>query len=326
MNAFEIGRLAARGTATVTSSGAAGWQHFLSPDPNAPILIMRSGAIGDLLMLTPALAARKKKSSRKIALSCFAHHNSIFDHSDLVDELVPYPFPLERLKEFSEVIDLGNVMEMDHTQPAQDIFAKALGVSTPLTDYRPSYVITIREILAGKKHLFTGRPNLAVQPVASIPNRNYPADLLVPALMKLEQRGWGIIILGRKGQVQQLPPQLNTPYVRNLSVHDLPLRDSVAVLNSCTAFLGPDSSFMHFAAALNVPSVSLHGPFPWQIRAHGYPRNIALAGKGDCAGCCWHLHGGNVFPPNKPCSATGRCVVLAEIDPDRIVAKIDALK
>lgn len=322
MNAFEIGRLCERGKAHVRDIG---WEGWLRPETKNT-LIMRSGAIGDLLMLTPALAAYKKATGNNVALSCFPQHYSIFEHNSLVDELLPYPFPVSDLSRFSEVIDLGNTMETDHTHLAHDVFAKALGVTTPLDDYRPSYVISLPEIEAAKKHLFSGRPNLAVQPVASIPNRSYPADKMLPALYELEKRGWGIIILGRKGQITDLPPPLQTPYVRNLAPLDLSLRESAAVLNGCDAFLGPDSSFMHFAAAFNIPAISLHGPFPWQIRTKEYANNVAISGTGECAGCCWHLHGGQVYPPNKPCSQTGRCAVLASIEPDRVVAKVDALR
>lgn len=332
-NAFEIAMIAERGKAKLSYEG---WRHFLAtedgpddtrvPSRDRPTLIMRSGTIGDLLMLTPALKEYKLRTRLPIALSCFSHHVNQFDHTGLVDQFLPYPFPLARAGEFSRILDLGNTIESNHERLAHEVFAQEFELPIPLPSYKPLYVVSEFEKEAAKKHVFTNRPNLAVQPVASVPNRNYPPQKMLQTIFELEKRGWGVLILGRKGQVPMLPPQLQTPYVRNLSVHDLPLRESVAVLANCQAFLGVDSAFMHFAAALDIPAVSLHGPFPWGIRTAGYPKNIAVSGKGDCAGCCWHLHAGSAFPPNKPCSDNGICVVMSSIEPGRIIAKVDALR
>lgn len=286
---------------------------------------MRSGAFGDLLMLSPVL--KEWPYLQFITLSCFKHHHALFDGwKNREIGLEEYPLPFEKIKLYSKIVSLENTMELDHEHHATDVFAKALGVPTPLKSYKPIYHVTDAEKAATKKWLFTARPNLAIQPRASTPNRDYPGQLWGEVITKLEQRGWGILLFGKKGQVPPLDKSLQSPFIRNLAEEDLPLRESVAVLSQCDAFCGVDSSFMHFAAALDIPSVSLHGSFPWQIRTLHYPLNTALTGAGDCAGCCWHKHDGQYFPPDKPCTKTGLCVVLASIKPDRIVSKVDSLK
>jgi len=321
-NAFEIAYAAPTKSVQLRNSG---WTPWLNPESDTT-LIMRSGAIGDLLRLTPAIAAWKAKTGRKVALSCFAAHHPIFAGTGVVDELVPYPLPFNRVNHFREIITLEEVMEMDHENHITDVFAKALGVETPLEDYKPLYKVTDEEKEATKKYLFANRTNVALQPRASVKNRDYPASLWAQVMLKLEAHGWGVLLLGKKGQIPPLPPQLQTPFIRDLSQEDLSLRESVAVLAQCDAFAGVDSSMLHFAAALEIPSVGLFGPFRWDTRTGKDPKTIALNGVGECAGCGWHMKNFVHFPPNKPCSQIGVCVVLAGIDPKRVVTKIDLLK
>ncbi len=316
-NAFEIALRAERGTVKIRDHG---WEELLNPDATAETLVMRSGAIGDLLMLTPALKAMPQRA----VVSCFEHHWPILDRDKQPYER--YPLPLEMVHLYGKIISLENTMETNHEEHATDVFAKALGVPTPLKSYKPIYHVRDDEKSATSKWLFKGRPNLAIQPRASIPNRDYPGQLWGEVILELEKRGWGILLIGRKGQIPPLGDKMKSPFIRNLAEEDLSLRESVAVLSQCDAFAGVDSSFNHFAAALDIPSVSLFGPFRWQTRAAHYPLNTALTGPGDCAGCSWHMHNGRMFPPNKPCTEKGFCVVLAGIKTERIVAKISALK
>jgi len=321
LNAFEIAMIAARGTATVSNFG---WKTWANPDKG--VLFMRSGAIGDLMMLMPVLAAWKDKTHEKVSLCCFPHHFPLFEGSDLVDELVPYPMNFNRVNHFMDIISMENTMEADHEHHATDVFAKALGINTPLANYRPVLNLTEEELAAGKKEVFGARPTVAVQMRASVANRDYPAKRWLETIVKLEERGWGVVFLAKKGQLPPFPAQFQTPFIRDLSILDLTIRQSAAVLANCDAFLGVDSGFSHIAHALDIPSVGLYGPFPWQIRVAANQRMTAISGKGDCAGCCWHTHNGNAFPPNKPCSKIGVCVVLDSIEPDRICAKMELLK
>ena len=139
-------------------------------------------------------------------------------------------------------------------------------------------------------------------------------------------RGWEVFIFGHPGLFPRLG---NGAHLRNVTMDRLSFRESAAVLTTCQAFCGIDSVWVHMCHALDIPAIGLYGPFAWEIRTGKAPLTHALSGNGDCAPCHWHIHAGQPFPPGKPCSALGpkaHCVVLASITPDRIVAKIDALK
>ncbi|HEX2900448.1 MAG TPA: glycosyltransferase family 9 protein [Bacteroidia bacterium] len=335
LNAFEIARLAPRGAAkisqyTIPYQPAGEWTDIPDEVDRAkrPMLIMRSGAIGDLLLLNPALLQMNAESDgdSEFHLCCFPHHFSIFENCAFIDKLVSYPFCAEDAHKYRAILSLENTMECDHSQHATDVFAKALGLTTPLADYRPVYHVADAEKEVAQKHLFQKRPNLAIQVRASVANRDYPMPQWLEVIKKLEQRGWGILLLGSKGQVPPLAPPDQSPFIRNLAEEGLTFRESAAVLSQCQAFVGVDSAWAHMCHALDIPAVVLFGAFSWETRTSKAPKTIALSGVGECAPCNWHMHAGRAFPPNKPCSKQQLCVVLASIEPERIVAKVDALK
>ncbi len=320
LNAFEIARMAPRGAAQVerfkpTTFGG-----------TQPALIMRSGAIGDLLLLTPAIEEWVALGRGRPALSCFNHHHDNFTGNLSLAGLTQYPLPADQIQFYSNIISLENTMECDHTQHATDVFAKALGLTTPLADYRPVYHVTDAEKEAAQLRIFHQRPNLAIQVRASVANRDYPMPQWLEVIKKLEQRGWGILLLGSKGQVPPLAPQDQSPFIRNLAEEGLTFRESAAVLSQCQAFVGVDSAWAHMCHALDIPAVVLFAAFSWETRTSKAPKTIAITGVGECAPCNWHMHAGRQFPPNKPCSAQQQCVVLAGITPDRVVAKVSLLK
>ncbi len=322
----EIGQIAPRGAVTIDSF--ADVQEFWDTpdyDPSKPVLVMRQGAIGDLLLLTPALAALKEQlGNRKLALCCWPKHFELFAGNKSIDELVAYPLPAKALENYASIVTLENTMESDHSIHATDVFAQVLGVK--VTDYKPAYVVLEEEKEAVKDKLFAGRPNLAVHMHASVANRNWPMPLWLEVVTKLEESGWGILLFGARGQVAPMPPKHNTPFIRNLTTENLTFRQSAAILAQCQAFVGVDSGLIHLCHALDVPAVGLYGPFPWQIRTEKAPKTWAISGTGECAGCCWHMHAGRQFPPNKPCSTRGLCVVLASIPPQRVIDRVNLLK
>lgn len=322
LNAFELAQRAKRGTAKV--------REFTQAEPtntdNRPTLIMRQGAIGDLLMLTPALAEFKTKNFSHPALCCWPKHFDLFGGNRDLGGLIPYPLPADQIPFFKRIISLENTMESDHSQHATDVFAKALGLSTPLPNYKPKYFVRDEEKEKVAQYLFKQRPNIVIQQRASVANRDYPLDQWLEVIVKLERRGWGVLLVGYKGQIPIIPRQYQSPFIRDLSRHDLTFREIASVLAQSQAFCGVDSAFAHLAHALDIPAVVLFGAFDWKTRTAHAPKTIAISGNGDCAPCSWHFHANQMFPPNKPCTAIQRCVVLAGIPPERIVSKISLIK
>lgn len=310
-NCAELLLMGELGTCTISDK----WHNVAAPDANG-FLIVRSGAIGDLLLLSPALAAfRAKNPETRIALSCFPMHHEVV--CDLEVEVVEYPFPLSRAQEFSQVLSLENLMEMNHEEHATDIFAKALNVT--VADYKPVFILSdLEQLIAQGAFPKNSRIRVGVQPKASVANRDYPIDQWLQVMGNLvKKQNCEIFLFGHPGQV----PPIKDHYLTDLTTQERSFRQMAAILSTCDVFCGVDSALLHLCHALDVPAVGLYGPFDPKTRVSMAPRTLALKGHGECAPCSWHKHAGNAFP-DRECRKTQKCSVLAEIKPERIVAKI----
>jgi ADP-heptose:LPS heptosyltransferase len=288
------------------------------------VLIVANGAKGDLLFLTPVLRELKTRlEGVNVTLACFPFHHSMFDGVDLFHKLIAYPVSLDEVAEFDRVVSLENVIENAGMTHSTDAFAKKLEVDV-ITDYQPVYCLTpFERAWAEAGYQKAGRPRVGLQMAASVANRNYPLDHWLQVIKGIIGRGWDVFVFGYPGQY----PRLQTsPHLHNLTLDNLDFRQSAAVLSTCDAFCGVDSVWVHMCHALDIPAIGLFGPFPFEARTAKAPKTLAISGHGECAPCFWHIHAGNQFPPNKPCSRVGKCVVLESIEPTRIIAKIDALK
>ncbi len=324
-NAFELAMIAERGTVSMNHWIRDGFDNPIS------IMVIRSGAIGDLLFLTPVLKALQDKYPKaNIALSCFRKHHQILRDVPRLG-LYEYPLPFEISQHYDQVINLENVVELAGMKHATDAFAEACGVtltnSTPegfINEYVPIYAVSDDEALWAARTLPKGNtPRVALQLRASVKNRDYPMAQWNEVIQGLVERGWEVLLYGSKGQVPKLPK--GTP-AQVIDCSSMTFREAAAVLATCDAFCGVDSAFVNLCPALGVPAIGLYGPFPWESRTSHAPKTRALSGVGDCAGCAWCPQGGRHFPPTMECAKTQVCSVLASIEPKRILAKIDQLR
>jgi ADP-heptose:LPS heptosyltransferase len=160
---------------------------------------------------------------------------------------------------------------------------------------------------------------VGVQLMASSPARTYPKELLVEVIRRLLEKGdTEIALFGAPGTVQL---EANHPLILNVASQADLFGQSAAVLEQCEVVLAPDSAIAHLAGALRLPTIALYGPFPWQARTAYAPTVRALTGVLRCAPCYWHGRGGP-YPPDGPCSITGKCEALGQIEPERIVREV----
>ena len=316
-NSFELALMAERGSATLSQ-----YDPWYDQECGTTLLV-RSGAIGDLLFLTAAVRAyREAHEGIEVHLCCRKEHQSMFENTDLFDKLETYPLRKEDTR-YANIVSLENIMELAHDTHATDAFATALGVT--VDDYKPVYTVTDEEKSLAKNWITSNRPRVGIQLAASVKNRNYPLDLWAKVIFGLDDRGWEVFLFGHPGQIPEFAPNMKRTYIHNMSTEKLTFRESAALLSQCNAFVGVDSSLLHLCHALDVPAVGLFGAFSWQTRTAKAPLTHAITGDGECKNCRWHAKNGLHFPP-MPCRQTQFCSVLASITPDRIVSKVDALK
>lgn len=322
-NAFQLAMMAERGTVELRAWEQGGTRWPKGDDGPRSILLIRSGAIGDLLLLTPATKAlRAKYPNALIWLSCHKRHWDIFAQGDT--HFIDYPLPTSELAQFDLIIPLENIVELSTEQRihATDAFAQVLGVT--VEDYRPVYKVTEQETQdagynfprADGQHI-KRKPRVALHLHASAAIRGYPMQQWNVVLQTLLNRGWEIMLLGNRDGIKGAPPAIK-------DCSHLSFREAAAVLATCDVFCGVDSSFFNLCPALGVPAVGLFGPVAWETRAKPGSGQVALHGEAPCAPCGWtNARAGMRFPPNGPCAKTGQCVPLADITPERVVAVIE---
>lgn len=324
-HAFYLAAKAERGTVRINASetrGTGHWHFFKAEHTVKSILLVRSGRIGDLLLLSPCIAPlRSRFPNAQITLCALEnHHPALWDEWSTYHFLDDYPKNALDADKYDMVISLENIIELatDKGIHATDAFADALGVT--VTDYKPVYRVTDAEkknaLNTFPKDLIKPRPRVAIHLRSSSAIRDYPMNQWFAVLETLVVRGWEIMLIGNNDRVMKPPRQ----------VHDcsqLSFRESAAVLSTCDVFCGVDSSFFNLCPALGVPAIGLFGPVDWKTRIKEGSGQRALKGEG-CVPCGWtNTRSGERFPPGGPCNKEGKCVLLSSIEPARIVAKIE---
>lgn len=278
-------------------------------------LLIRPGGYGDLLFLTPIIA-KLFDIGVKVTVSTHTHFQDILIGQPC--ELAPYPMLESDIDKFDAVCWLEDAVEnsLDSTNIV-DLFAARVGVD--LTDKACRYFVSMEERQwAVERFPRNGKPRIGVQARASAESRSYPEKLLQITCSMMIEKGYEVVLFGAPGSMKAHPSYVCLP------AHGLSMRQSLAVLESCDACIAPDSAITHAAGAMGINCVSLYSSFPWQSRTKYHPSVHAITGHAPCAPCFHHART-EPFPTGKPCATAKMCVALAEIKPERIVAKIDQL-
>ncbi len=294
------------------------------------ILLMRAGGFGDLILLTPVLREIKLRWPKAhVAVASFKEFAQVFKNLPFVDETIAYPVATEAFNTFDAHIAFENAIEKNpraNEIHMTDLFAEIVGL-TNLSNKKPELALTPNEVIwALEAYPRTdGVQRLIVQSGASGLARNYPRDQLGAIVGDLLKRNWEVFLVGRKGEIQT-DERENIPNLRNLSAAGLTFRQTMAVINSADAVLGPDSSIIHVAGAFDIPAIGLYGPFDYKLRTIYSPSVFAIQAHGPCAPCFYHAKRGKHYPDGQPCATAKphqHCVVLASIKPEAVVQKIE---
>jgi len=297
------------------------------------ILIIRPGGFGDLLFCTPSIHEIKRRwPLSEIHVCVYSMFQDILFANPEVDKIVSYPIALADAEDYHAWVFLENVIEGNPEAErihAVDIVAKRIGLSE-VADKEMRYALTEEERAwaleryprTQKGALF--RPRIAIQVEASGKARTYPGNLMTEVIIRLAQKDWEVFLLGSPFKVKAK----STPLVRNLMIENLSFRQSVAAMTTCSLVLGPDSVMIHIAGAINMGALGLYGSFPWNLRTAYAPSVQAIQGHGGCDLAPCFYHGSQQaphFPFNGPCNKSQRCEPLANITPERIIAKLEAM-
>lgn len=319
----------------IAGGGAMRLAHFESErqlDPAADyngrkILVMRAGGFGDLVLLTPVLREIKRRWPACILhVSTMAHYAAVLATLPYVDEILPYPLPVDVARDHAVQIFFENAVERNpraHEIHMTELFAEIAGVVVAEDLLKPDYRVKATEaIWANEAYPRTSKRRACIQVGASAALRVYPRELMGQIVGKLLKDGWEVFLLGAHGEIKL--PDSPRPGLRNLSAAGLTFRQSCAVVAQSDCLIGGDSALVHIAGALDVPAVALYGPFPWKLRTAHSPSVHAIQGHDGCEPCFHHVNPArkDYFPAHCPSRAKGHCQVLAAIEPARVVVLV----
>lgn len=288
------------------------------------ILVAGGIGMGDAIMLTPVLRALKEKYPDAILeVACFAHYRAPLLNLPYIDGFADWPLP-EGHDDHHRIYFLENFLDhpLARTHHQTDVFAAICGVelTAKSADYRPT--ADERGWAMVNFPRLPARKRLGLQVQASKRCRTYPTDQLRDLMQLMVKDGWEIYLMGAANEFGCM----EMGHLHDLRIEAPSFRESAAFLLTCDAFCGPDSGFLHAAGALGIPAVGLFGAYPWALRTAYYPSVFCFQGMGDCSPCHYSpTRLQPAFPLNGPCHRSGRCEVLASIEPARIKAKIEKM-
>jgi len=295
------------------------------PDKDWKILIVRAGGAGDVLFSTPTIRELKRMlPNSRISYATSSRFPWLLSRNPHVNEVLPYPLPVEAVTNCDHILNLEGVVEASHDTHAVDLIAQAAGIS--VEDHSLDYALGEGRLeLAERSIPRKGKYRVAIQVRASAASRTYPPQLLTKVIMGLMDLKIQCVLLAEPKSLVISDSWF--PMCVNLGATTKPLRweDSIAIAATSDCFLAPDSSMHAFGAALGIPVVSLWGSFPPHIRLIKDATNEVIKGRGVCpmAPCCHHTGCGEPWPKGGPCNESGVCDELASINPDTIIREVE---
>lgn len=291
------------------------------------ILVTRAmGGIGDLLMMTPGLCALKRQHPRAeihfaVPRQYFALFEGIEDFRCIdIDDARLDPM---RYRAWFDLTDCPAARVESRQAPNVrtgriEAFARMLGVSRRLLQgaaARPRYVVAPGERRVAEERASRLRRRrrglVGLQWQSAESYRNYPYNL---QLLELLSQQCDVVVFGAGERRDS--GKANVHFVT------LPLREAFALAAQCDVLVGPDSSFVHLAGALEKQMVLIAGPIDGRLRAKPYRTVVPIVPDRREFPCapCWRNE-------NINCYLSGRreSVCLRSISPAAVVAQIVAL-
>jgi ADP-heptose:LPS heptosyltransferase len=294
------------------------------------VLVCRSGAIGDLVFLMPAIRELSKRG-HKVTLATMSQNRDVYKHDPHVNNIIDYPITFDEFDAYDyhvvteDLIELSGLGEQHHPV---DLFLAAANI-VHCDNKIPKIYMDSSDYTRTFQFPKVYKKRLGVQVMASGYIRTPPQwSAIIDKFVKTGE--WEVFLFGApktvKTEIDGNKPITNLTRTKN----PMSLRDSFAMIKKCDLFLGPDSGLLHVAGALGVPAVGLYGAFPSELRSNEYfPTVKGIDGKGPCAPCFWHARAAS-FPSNCPSKAQNQCRVLASITPDEVystsIAWMDEMK
>ncbi len=299
-------------------------QMLIPPLLQRSFLITRAmGGIGDLLMMTPGIHELKKKHPKsEIHLAIPRRYFPVFQNNpdvkllDVEDESFNH-FMYKKWFNFTDCpasrIESRTAPKVRKNRIA--LFARSLGLgwwSVRRMGKLPRYFLTAEERSFQRNFWanrgLEGKTVIGVQLHSDEVYRDYPhMQMLIAQLSQF----YHVLVF-------DVEPINGCDGPNITKVEGLPMQQAFALVSGCSVIIAPDSSFVHLAAAFNIPCVALYGPIDGKVRTMDYPncRYLDVRTKLGCMPC-WRND-------KIPCKLTNMrtSVCMADISIDEIIKTV----
>jgi ADP-heptose:LPS heptosyltransferase len=268
-----------------------------------PIILVRrtTPGIGDILMITPAIAALKEKyPDKRIEVACQKYLWPALKNNPDIYKVIDCAGNINH-KRYYAIIDLSSpcaryesarVASGKEVQKSRaEIFAEASGVRENLTNLKPRYTVTLDEKTWAedflKKTVTSNKPKVAIGLRSAEMYRNWPEKYFTDLFNTLQPHFEIVLIDHSREHI----------FENVIDACGFPLRKSIAILEQCDGLITVDTSLLHFGAALDKPTVAIFGPIDYKPRCKGYDKVTVMKADIDCIPC-WRNS-------KIPCKSTG---------------------
>ncbi len=252
------------------------------------IIIWRTGGIGDILFIQPCMLYLKKKyPSCKIIFACSPIYKTLISNWRCIDKILDFPFDFNSFAKTDYHCMFEGVIERCHearTTNSYVLFSRWMGLDIPKKELVPKLKVNksiSRKVAKIIRSIFKMCPKeyIYVQLMTSVPLRTPSLSVWKRILIPLLSQGHKIIfsdIPHRSKLIDMIIKELVPPeYIErvfNFSQYSCNLKYLTSVINHSKFVISGDSSGMHIAAGLNVPSYGIYGPFDGALRLSTYSK------------------------------------------------------
>lgn len=258
------------------------------------VLVTRAmGGIGDLLMMTPGLHELKQRRPHdEIHLAIPERYFPVFEGNKDVTllDIEHDEFDSTQYRRWFNFTDCPASRVESRSAPAVtkgriEIFARALGINpfaVRRMEKRPRYFVSSEErvfqLNFWKSRGLEGKKVVGIQLRSDEVYRDYPHMRQLAARVATEHK----VLLFDAEKIRGFDGD------DIITIDSLPMRHAFALASACDVIVAPDSSFVHLAAACDIPCVALYGPIDGRVRTRHYPKCTYIDAKRKL-GClpCW---------------------------------------
>lgn len=292
---------------------------------NKTILVARAGGIGDVIYMSAAMKALKKKYPNcKIVFSCSDSYKSMIDNMDFYDKYIKYPFTLNRFALADYHALYSGIVERttdSYNTNLYELSAKFIGLDdVGLEDLNPSIKVSPDKLIFCKDLLKQWNVDkfVLVQKHASAINRTPPDKIWKPILKYISSLGLSIIFIdspNREKDVDLSMKYFELDNTFNLCGYSKTLDISIAMQSLSVFNLCADTSMIPISHSIGAKVLSIHGPFLGNLRTNYGDNHQYINAETSCSPC--FLNG------NERCKNGQKCFL--ELDINRVIEKIDYL-